>query len=107
MCVFLSNYVSIFQLRTSSFGLENLLASSLKPHRGKINIVQEMRLRSKNNRLNWQVAKQKMFSKLRATSVREAEDSMHKLMKETKIATMEELVEWFEQNEKKQNPRPR
>ena len=101
MCVFLSNYVSIFQLRTSSFGLENLLASSLKPHRGKINIVQEMRLRSKNNRLNWQVAKQKMFSKLRATSVREAEDSMHKLMKETKIATMEELVEWFEQNEKK------
>ena len=73
----------------------------MKPSRGKINIVQEMRLRSKSNRLNWQVAKQKLFSKLRATSVKEAEESMHKLMKETQIGTMEKLVEWFEQNEKK------
>ena len=73
----------------------------MKPHRGKINIVQEMRLRSRNNRLNWQVAKQKMFSKLRATSAKEAEDSMHRLMKETRLESTEELVAWFENNEKK------
>ena len=68
--------------------------------KGKINIVQEMRLRSKNSRLNWRVAKQKMFSRLRATSVKEAEDSMQ-LMSETKIYEMDELVKWFENNEKR------
>lgn len=47
------------------------------------------------------MAKQKMFSKLRATSVKEAEDSMRKLMTETKIHDMDKLVEWFENNEKK------
>lgn len=68
---------------------------------GNINVVQEMRLRSKNNRLNWQVAKQKLFNKIRATSAKEAEESMHKLMKATQINSMDELVLWFESNEKR------
>ena len=86
-------------------GLGNIFKHALGgeqgSNKGKINIVQEMRLRSKNNKLNWQVAKQKIFVKLRATTVKEAEDGMLKLRAETGLHNVEELVKWYEENEQK------
>jgi hypothetical protein len=60
-----------------------------------------MRLKSKNSKLNWQVAKQKIFVKLRATTIKEAEDNMLKLRAETGIHDLGELVKWYEDNEQK------
>ena len=42
--------------------MNNLLSHMTGASRkGKINIVAEMRLKSKNSKLNWQTAKQKIF----------------------------------------------
>ena len=93
------------QVSATKVGLGNIFKHALGgeqgSNKGKINIVQEMRLRSKNNKLNWQVAKQKIFVKLRATTVKEAEDGMLKLRAETGLHNVEELVKWYEENEQK------
>tara|TARA_B100000795_G_scaffold26072_1_gene17290 strand:- start:157 stop:1179 length:1023 start_codon:yes stop_codon:yes gene_type:complete len=69
--------------------------------KGKINIVAEMRLKSKNSKLNWQTAKQKIFINLRATTLKDAEDGMLRLRAETGLHDVETLVLWYEENETK------
>lgn len=81
--------------------LSHLTGNGKGQKKGKINIVTEMRLKSKNSKLNWGIAKQKIFGNIRATTLKEAEDGMLKLRAETGLHNVEELVKWYEGNEEK------
>ena len=81
--------------------LQHHMASASGKGKGKVSIVQEMRLKSKTSKLNWQVAKQKIFVNLRATTIKEAEEGMLKLRAETGLHDVDKLVLWYEENEQR------